>query len=60
LRRPTLFTAPAPALRLALGEFATDVLSSQRVLPRKLLDSGFAYAFPGIEETLRAALAERG
>ncbi|MGV9885114.1 TIGR01777 family oxidoreductase [Streptomyces sp. NPDC003006] len=56
LKRPTLLTAPAPALRAALGEMAGDVLASQRVLPRRLLESGFAFAFPGIEETIRAAL----
>lgn len=56
LRRPTLFTAPAPALKLALGDFAGDVLSSQRVLPGQLLDSGFVFAFPGIDDAIRAAL----
>ncbi|MEU0132672.1 TIGR01777 family oxidoreductase [Streptomyces sp. NPDC006296] len=56
LRRPTLFTAPAPALRLALGDFAGDVLSSQRVLPGQLLDSGFVFAFPGVDDAIRAAL----
>ncbi len=60
LHRPTVFTAPAPALRIALGEFASDILGSQRVLPRKLLDSGFTFAFPQVEEAVRAALAERG
>ncbi|MGH4027779.1 TIGR01777 family oxidoreductase [Actinomycetota bacterium Odt1-20B] len=57
LRRPTLFPAPAPALRLVLGEMAGDVLASQRVLPTRLEESGFTFAFPGIEEALRAALA---
>ncbi|WP_426497648.1 TIGR01777 family oxidoreductase [Streptomyces sp. D54] len=56
LRRPTLFPAPAPALRLVLGEFAEDVLGSQRVIPAKLLDSGFSFAFPGIDAAIRAAL----
>ncbi|MFW3462315.1 TIGR01777 family oxidoreductase [Streptomyces microflavus] len=56
LRRPTLFTAPAPALRIALGEFAGDVLGSQRVIPGQLLDSGFSFAFPGIDAAIRAAL----
>ncbi|WP_138902769.1 TIGR01777 family oxidoreductase [Streptomyces albidochromogenes] len=56
LKRPTLFTVPAPALRLALGEFSSDVLVSQRVLPRQLEESGFSFAFPEIEDTLRAAL----
>lgn len=56
LHRPTFFTAPAPALRLALGDFAEDVLGSQRVIPRKLLDSGFTFAFPGVDSAVRAAL----
>ncbi|MEU6812718.1 TIGR01777 family oxidoreductase [Streptomyces sp. NPDC046831] len=56
LRRPTLFGVPAAALRLALGELAADVLGSQRVLPRRLLESGFSFAFPDIEGAVRAAL----
>ncbi|WP_406426609.1 TIGR01777 family oxidoreductase [Streptomyces sp. NBC_01589] len=56
LRRPTLFTVPAPALRIALGDFAEDVLGSQRVLPKQLLESGFTFAFPGIDASIRAAL----
>ncbi|MGW0394967.1 TIGR01777 family oxidoreductase [Streptomyces sp. NPDC003042] len=56
LRRPTLFTAPAPALRLVLGEFAQDVLGSQRARPARLLESGFVFRYPLIEESIRAAL----
>ncbi|WP_436849066.1 TIGR01777 family oxidoreductase [Streptomyces atriruber] len=56
LHRPALLPAPAPALRLVLGEMAGDVLGSQRVLPTRLLDSGFAFAFPAIDEAIRAAL----
>ncbi|MFB7242732.1 TIGR01777 family oxidoreductase [Streptomyces populi] len=56
LHRPTLLTAPAPLLRLALGDMAEDVLGSQRVLPTRLLESGFTFAFPSIEGALRAAL----
>jgi NAD dependent epimerase/dehydratase family enzyme len=33
-----------------------DVLGSQRVLPSRLLDSGFAFAFPSIDAALRSAL----
>lgn len=55
LRRPTLFAVPAPVLKLVLGEMAQEVLGSQRVLPTRLLESGFAFAFPGIEEAVRAA-----
>ncbi|QES41227.1 TIGR01777 family protein [Streptomyces venezuelae] len=56
LRRPALLPAPAPALRLVLGEMAGDVLGSQRVLPTRLLDSGFTFTYPGIDEAIRAAL----
>ncbi|MEV6761193.1 TIGR01777 family oxidoreductase [Streptomyces sp. NPDC051105] len=55
LGRPALFPVPSPALRLALGEMAEDVLGSQRVVPKRLLESGFTFAFPGIEDAIRAA-----
>lgn len=56
LRRPTLFAVPAVALRTVLGDMAADVLGSQRAVPRKLLDSGFSFAFPGIDAAIGAAL----
>ncbi|MFV0130232.1 TIGR01777 family oxidoreductase [Streptomyces sp. HMX112] len=55
LRRPALLHVPAPALRLALGDFAEDVLGSQRVLPSRLLESGFRFAFPTIDTAIAAA-----
>ncbi|WP_406446063.1 TIGR01777 family oxidoreductase [Streptomyces sp. NBC_01613] len=55
LHRPTLFTVPAPVLRTVLGEMAGDVLGSARVLPKRLLESGFTFAFPDIESAIRAA-----
>ncbi|MEV6732748.1 MULTISPECIES: TIGR01777 family oxidoreductase [unclassified Streptomyces] len=57
LHRPTLFPVPAPALRVVLGEFAGDVLGSQRVRPARLLETGFTFRYPGIDEAIRAALA---
>jgi uncharacterized protein (TIGR01777 family) len=56
LHRPTLAAVPAPVLRVALGEFAGDVLGSQRVRPKRLLESGFTFAYPGIEQAISAAL----
>ncbi|TXS45188.1 TIGR01777 family protein [Streptomyces sp. uw30] len=55
LHRPTLFAVPAPVLRTVLGEMAGDVLGSLRVLPKRLLESGFTFAFPEIEGAIRAA-----
>ncbi|MDX3855685.1 TIGR01777 family oxidoreductase [Streptomyces sp. AK02-01A] len=54
LHRPTPFPVPALALRLALGDLAEDVLGSQRVVPARLLESGFTFAFPTIDESIRA------
>jgi uncharacterized protein (TIGR01777 family) len=49
LRRPALFPAPAWGLRLFLGEKARELLlSSQRVLPEKLLKSGFTFRYPDL------------
>ncbi|MEV3990845.1 TIGR01777 family oxidoreductase [Streptomyces sp. NPDC049837] len=55
LRRPAFLHVPAPALRIALGDFAADVLGSQRVLPARLLESGFRFAFPTIDGSIAAA-----
>ncbi|MFB6518307.1 TIGR01777 family oxidoreductase [Streptomyces sp. NPDC056401] len=56
LHRPAVFAVPAPVMRVVLGEFSQDVLGSQRVRPARLLDSGFVFRYPGIEESIRAAL----
>ncbi|MGV9286033.1 TIGR01777 family oxidoreductase [Streptomyces sp. NPDC003719] len=56
LHRPTPFPVPAPVLRAVLGEMSGDVLGSARVLPARLLESGFRFAFPEIDEAIRAAL----
>ncbi|MBM7092555.1 TIGR01777 family oxidoreductase [Streptomyces sp. S12] len=56
LRRPAVFAVPAPVLRTVLGEMSGDVLGSARVLPRRLTESGFRFAFPDIEGAVRAAL----
>jgi uncharacterized protein (TIGR01777 family) len=59
LRRPTFLPAPASALRLALGEMADALLlSSQRVLPQKLRESGFEFEFPRLEEALQFQLGK--
>ncbi|MFF4149854.1 TIGR01777 family oxidoreductase [Streptomyces sp. NPDC001651] len=56
LHRPALLPVPAPVLRTVLGEMAGDVLGSQRVRPKRLLESGFTFAFPDIDGAIRAAL----
>ncbi|MFD9373688.1 TIGR01777 family oxidoreductase [Streptomyces sp. NPDC060020] len=56
LHRPALLPVPAPALRIVLGELSADVLGSQRARPARLLESGFVFRDPGIEQAIRAAL----
>ena len=57
LRRPTLFSVPAFAVRLMLGEMADSLLlASQRAQPRRLLAAGFAFQFPDFETALRHVL----
>ncbi len=59
LRRPTWLPVPAKALELVLGEFSSEVLGSARVVPTALLNSGFAFDDPTIEQALAWAWASR-
>ncbi|HUJ69703.1 MAG TPA: TIGR01777 family oxidoreductase [Syntrophorhabdales bacterium] len=52
LHRPSFFPAPAFMVKLVLGEFGSVILKGQRVLPRRLLDSGFIFEYPRIDEAL--------
>ncbi|MEF3302472.1 TIGR01777 family oxidoreductase [Paenibacillus sp. GYB003] len=54
LRRPSLFPAPAFALRLALGEMADMLLTGQNVVPAKAVEHGFAFRHPTVDEALKA------
>jgi uncharacterized protein (TIGR01777 family) len=56
LGRPSLFSLPAPLLRLALGEMATVLVGSQRALPEAALKSGFAFRYKTLEAALNEAL----
>lgn len=58
LHRPTIFSVPATALRLALGEMAEEtMLASMRVVPMRLSDAGFRFQHEAIEPALTAVLA---
>ncbi|MFF4505836.1 TIGR01777 family oxidoreductase [Streptomyces sp. NPDC001401] len=56
LHRPTVVPVPGFALRLVLGEFADGILMSQRVVPGRLLDSGFTFEHPTFEAALGSAV----
>ena len=54
--RPWL-RVPAPVLRLALGEASVELLSSVRVLPKRLQQAGYEFGHPTLPEALAAELA---
>jgi uncharacterized protein (TIGR01777 family) len=56
LRRPALFPAPGPILRLALGEFAGVLLGSQRVIPTAATQAGFEFQYPDLDGALSEIL----
>lgn len=58
LGRPAVVTVPAFALRMAFGtDGAAMVQSGQRVLPARLLESGFRFCHATLEPALRHLLA---
>jgi uncharacterized protein len=57
LSRPTALAMPAFAVRLAFGEMADEMLlTSQRVIPKRLNDAGFEFEFPELEAAFRRYL----
>lgn len=60
LGRPTVVPAPALAIKTAFGQMGTEALLwGQRVIPRKLLDSGFEFFYEGVEDSLRFELGKK-
>jgi uncharacterized protein (TIGR01777 family) len=58
LHRPALVPVPRVALAVALGRMAKEtVLASQRVLPARLVESGFRFEHPDIVAALAAVLS---
>ncbi|QMU75834.1 TIGR01777 family protein [Streptacidiphilus sp. PB12-B1b] len=55
LHRPTLFGVPEAVLKAALGEMAVEVVGSHRVVPGRLLDSGFRFTDTTVEQAILAA-----
>lgn len=49
LHRPALVPVPGLALRITLGEFAGELLASQRVVPTVLEADGFTFAQPELD-----------
>ncbi|MFI5731261.1 TIGR01777 family oxidoreductase [Kribbella sp. NPDC051587] len=58
LHRPALVPVPAAVMRLALGEFAWELLGSNRTLPTRLESAGFTFTYPTAPEAVSAAFAD--
>lgn len=58
LGRPTFLPTPKPAVQLRLGKEAAEEMLyfSTRVIPEVLLDSGFSFAHPTIDDAFAAVL----
>jgi len=52
LKRPSFIPAPGFMIRLVLGEFGSVILEGQRVIPKRLLESGFVFSYPDIGKAL--------
>ena len=53
MHRPSFMPAPGFMIKLILGEFGSVLLKGQRVIPRRLLDAGFKFKYPNIEDALK-------
>jgi len=57
VHRPTILPLPGFAAKIIMGEMAEELLlASQKCQPTKLLNSGFKFSYPKLEDALRQAL----
>ncbi len=52
LKVPCFFTTPRWVLELMFGEMSKLITCGQRVLPRALLDAGFSFQYPHVQNSL--------
>lgn len=60
VHRPARLAVPGWAVRLALGELATELLGSSRVQPARLQQAGFSFDYPAIGPALTEAVRRAG
>ncbi|MEP1214104.1 MAG: TIGR01777 family oxidoreductase [Marinobacter sp.] len=53
--RPSIFPAPAPVLKIALGEMSRLLLTGQMAIPERLQAEGFQFRFPDLGPALADA-----
>ena len=53
LNRPTFFSMPAAAIKLAMGQMGEELLlTGKRILPIKIQDAGYTFLYENLEEAL--------
>ena len=58
LHRPAFFVAPAPLLKLAMGERACLMLEGQKVMPGRMSAAGYHFKFSNLENALSNLLGK--
>jgi uncharacterized protein (TIGR01777 family) len=56
LRRPAVAPVPALALKILYGEMGRIVTTGVRAVPKRLLEQGYAFRRPDLDDALRAAV----
>ncbi|SEE01583.1 TIGR01777 family oxidoreductase [Ruania alba] len=56
--KPAVLPVPGTALHMALGGFAAELLGSQRVVPDALLEDGFGFTWPDLDQAAQHLLGE--
>jgi uncharacterized protein (TIGR01777 family) len=58
LNRPAAIAVPEFALKWMLGDFASALVASQRVIPRLMLDTGYKFRYPTLDTALADLVGE--
>jgi uncharacterized protein (TIGR01777 family) len=56
MRRPALVPVPSFALKFVLGEASTLALDGQRVMPKRLLEAGYAFQYKTLGDAFPSVL----
>ena len=57
LHRPAVLKVPTFALRMAMGEMGAVLLNSHRAIPARLVQAGFEFRYPDVDDALQNLLA---
>lgn len=58
LHRTAIFTLPKWLLNILFGESSTILLTSQKVIPKKLLEQKFSFSYPQLQQALQHLLTK--